>query len=117
MAHFAQVIDGIVTQIIVADQEFIDSGAVGNPAEWVQTSYNTYGGAHKEGGTPLRGNYAGIGFTYDAVNDVFVAPTPYPSWVLSQTTWLWEAPVPMPVDGKVYGWDEPSLSWIEFAAI
>jgi hypothetical protein len=117
MAHFAKVVDGIVTQVIVAEPDFFNTFVDDSPGQWVQTSYNTYGNQHRLGGTPLRGNYAGIGFTYDAVNDVFIAPTPFPSWVLSQTTWLWEAPVPMPTDGKIYGWDEPSLSWIEFVAI
>lgn len=79
---------------------------------WVQTSYNTYGNQHKLGGTPLRGNFAGIGYTYDATNDVFYAPKPYPSWVLNNTTWLWEAPIAMPTDG-IYEWNEELGNWSE----
>ena len=109
MAHFAQVENGIVTQVIVAEQDVIDSGLFGTG--WVQTSYNTYGGQHPEG-RPLRGNYAGIGFTYDRENDVFYAPQPFPSWTLNTTTWLWEAPTPMP-EGGIYTWDEATLSWVE----
>jgi hypothetical protein len=77
---------------------------------WVQTSYNTYGNQHKLGGTPLRGNYAGIGYTYDETNDVFYAPKPYPSWILNTSTWLWEAPVAMPTDGG-YIWNEELGNW------
>ncbi len=77
---------------------------------WVQTSYNTYGNQHKLGGTPFRGNFAGIGYTYDAANDVFYAPKPYPSWILSTSTWLWEAPVAMPTDGG-YIWNEELGNW------
>ena len=119
MSHFAKVIDGKVTQVIVAEQEFINSGYVGEPTDWVQTSYNTRGNVHygqdnqPDGGIALRGNYAGIGYTYDAVNDVFYAPQTYPSWILNTTTWTWEAPVPYPNDGKLYVWDEDTTSWIE----
>jgi hypothetical protein len=119
MAHYAKVENGIVTQVIVAEQEFINSGYVGEPTDWVQTSYNTRGNLHygqdgqPDGGIALRGNYAGIGYTYDATNDVFYAPQPYPSWILNNTTWIWEAPSPMPTDGKIYKWDEPTLGWIE----
>jgi hypothetical protein len=109
MAHFAKVENGIVTQVIVAEQDFIDSGEVGTG--WIQTSYNTHGGQHPEG-RPLRGNYAGIGFTYDSVNDVFYAPQPYPSWSISAPTWVWQAPVPYPIDENVYEWDEPTQSWV-----
>jgi hypothetical protein len=113
MSHFAKVESGIVTQVIVAEQEFINSGAVGDPASWIQTSYNTYGGQHRLGGTPLRKNYAGIGCTYDAVRDAFYAPQPFPSWTLNEETCLWVAPTPRPEDGKIYNWNEESLSWIE----
>lgn len=111
MAHYAHVTNGIVDQVIVAEQDFINSGAVGNSSEWIQTSYNTHGNQHPEN-RPLRGNYAGIGSIYDSVNDVFYSPQPYPSWVLNKSTWLWEAPVPMPTDGKSYGWDENTASWV-----
>jgi hypothetical protein len=110
MSHFAKVENGIVTQVIVAEQDVIDSGAFG--AGWIQTSYNTHGNQHPEN-RPLRGNYAGIGYTYDQANDVFYAPQPYPSWTLNQTTWLWEAPIPYPADSKRYYWDEPTTSWVE----
>jgi hypothetical protein len=113
MSHFAKVVDGIVEQVIRIDQETLYTGAWGNPNDWIQTSYNTYGNQHTLGGTPLRGNYAGIGSIYDAVNDVFYAPQPFQSWVLNSSTWLWEAPILMPTDGKRYGWDESTLSWIE----
>ena len=112
MAHYAKVENGIVTQVIVAEQEFINSGYVGEPTDWVQTSYNTLANQHPEG-RPLRGNYAGIGYTYDSANDVFYAPQPYPSWILNNTTWIWEAPVAYPTDGKVYTWDEAIQNWSE----
>jgi hypothetical protein len=112
MSHFAKVTDGKVTQVIVAEQEFFDTFVDTSPGTWLQTSYNTYGNQHPNG-TPLRGNYAGIGYTYDATNDVFYAPQPYPSWTLNNTTWLWEAPVAMPTDGKTYIWDETAKNWSE----
>jgi hypothetical protein len=112
MSHFAKVENGIVTQVIVAESDFIATGALGDPAAWIQTSYNTVGNQHPEG-RPLRGNYAGIGYTYDAGNDVFYAPQPFPSWILSIDTWTWGAPVDYPTDGKVYNWDEATLSWVE----
>jgi hypothetical protein len=112
MSHFAKVIDGIVTEVLVIEQDVIDTGLFGNPALWVQTSYNTYGGQHPEG-RPLRKNYAGIGYTYDAERDAFIPPSPFPSWLLNEDTCLWDAPVPRPDDGKSYAWDEDTLSWIE----
>jgi hypothetical protein len=78
---------------------------------WVQTSYNTHGGINKNGGTPLRKNHAGIGMTYDETRDAFIAPKPFNSWVLNETTCLWESPVTYPTDGKVYSWNELTLSW------
>lgn len=120
MAHFALInAQGIVEQVIVAEQDVIDSGLFGNPSSWVQTSYNTRGGVHygpdnqPDGGIPLRANYAGIGYTYDAQNDVFYAPQPYQSWTISAPDWIWQSPVPYPTDGKFYKWDEPTLSWVE----
>lgn len=113
MGHFAKVIDGKVSQVIVAEPDFFDTFVDSSPGTWVQTSYNTQGGQHKNGGTPLRGNYAGIGYTYDQANDVFYAPQPYSSWTISAPTWTWEAPVAYPTDGKPYKWDEPTLSWVE----
>jgi hypothetical protein len=110
MSHFAKVLDGKVTQVIVAEPEFFENFVDTSPGEWIQTSYNTLGNQHPEG-KPLRGNYAGIGFTYDRENDVFYAPQPYPSWILNTETWLWAAPIAYPNDGKAYYWDEPTLSW------
>jgi hypothetical protein len=112
MSHFAKVVDGKVTQVIVAEKEFFDTFVDSSPGTWLQTSYNTHGNQHPEG-RPLRGNYAGIGYHYDATNDVFYAPQPYPSWILNNTTWLWEAPVAMPTDGKVYKWNESITNWEE----
>jgi hypothetical protein len=116
MSHFAKVTDGKVTQVIVAEKEFFDTYVDSTPGEWIQTSYNTQGGKHTQGGTPLRGNYAGIGYTYDRTNDVFYAPQPFASWVLNNTTWSWEAPVAMPTDDKKYTWDEAVKNWVEVAA-
>jgi len=113
MAHFAEVVNGIVRRVIVAEQDFIDSGAVGIPSRWVQTSYNTHGGVHKLGGTPLRKNYAGIGYTYDEQRDSFIPPRPYQSWNLNEDTCLWESPIPYPNDNKPYLWNETTGSWEE----
>lgn len=113
MGHFAKVVDGKVTQVIVAEQEFFDTFVDSSPGAWIQTSYNTIANTHTQGKEPLRGNYAGIGYTYDAQNDVFYAPQPFPSWLLNNATWTWEAPTPMPQDGKLYKWDEPTLAWVE----
>lgn len=110
MAHFAKVEDGIVTQVIVADQDVIDSGLFGDG--WVQTSYNTHGGQHPEG-RPLRKNFASIGYIYDTQRDAFIPPQEYASWTLNEDTCLWEPPVPYPADNKVYNWDEKTLSWVE----
>jgi len=112
MSHFAKVTDGKVTQVIVAEQEFFNTFIDSSPGTWIQTSYNTHGNQHPEG-RPLRGNYAGIGYIYDSTNDVFYAPQPYSSWILNNTTWLWEASVPMPTDGKEYKWNESITNWEE----
>jgi hypothetical protein len=111
MAHYAKVNNGIVEQVIVAEAEFFEAFVDSSPGAWIQTSYNTYGNQHKLDGTPLRGNYAGVGYTYDSTNDVFYAPKPFASWLLNQTTWLWEAPVAMPTEGGPYTWNESTLSW------
>ena len=92
MAHFAKVVDGKVSQVIVAEPEFFTTFVDSSPGEWIQTSYNTIGNQHTKGGTPLRGNYAGIGYTYDRTNDVFIAPKPADDATLNTTTWLWEVP-------------------------
>ena len=117
MAHYAFLDDNnIVTEVIVGKDE-------GDGTDWEveygnfrgqtckRTSYNTYGNAHSDSGTPFRGNYAGIGYTYDETNDVFYAPKPYNSWVLDETKWLWKAPVDYPSDGKDYTWNEETTSW------
>ena len=111
MAHFAKVNNGIVTKVIVAEQEFIDNMIDNEPGKWVQTSYNTYGGVHQLGGTPLRKNYAGIGFTYDKDKDAFIPPKPYPSHILNEDTCLWDPPVAMPTDGQRYIWNETNQTW------
>ena len=111
MSHFAKVENGLVTQVVVAEQDFINTGALGDPASFIQTSYNTRGNEHTQGGTPLHKNYAGIGYSWDGIG--FAAPQPFPSWTLNQTTWLWESPTPMPQDGKMYQWDEGTVSWVE----
>jgi hypothetical protein len=116
MSHFAKVVNGIVTQVIVAESEFFQTFVDSSPGEWIQTSYNTYGRQHKNGGTPLRKNYAGVGYTYDSTRDAFIPPQPYPSWLMSEETCLWSAPTPMPTDGKRYSWDETTLAWVEVTA-
>jgi hypothetical protein len=114
MSHFARVTaQGIVEQVIVAEQDFIYT--LPDRTSWVQTSYNTYGGQHPEG-RPLRKNYAGIGYTYDSVRDAFIPPKPYASWVLNENTCLWDAPTPCPTDGKTYNWDENTQQWVETGA-
>ena len=123
MSHFAKVEDGVVTQVLVAEQDFINSGAVGDPAQWIRTSYNTRAGVHyqPDSHTPsadqskaLRKNYAGIGYTYDAGRDAFIPPKPdpYPSWIIDDATGLWKPPVAQPTDGQEYDWDESTLSWV-----
>lgn len=129
MSHFAKIVPTqnpiicTVTEVIVAEQSYIDTGSIGDPTTWIQTSYNTRGNVHyapsppaepntPDGGTPLRGNYARVGDTYNKEYDVFYETnSPYPSWSLSHQTWLWEAPVSYPIDGLPYGWDESTLSW------
>jgi hypothetical protein len=122
MAHFAKLgIGNIVEQVVVVSNNVATTEQAGvdlinnmyNTRDvWKQTSYNTYGNKHTLGGTPLRGNYAGIGYQYDQANDVFYAPQPYPSWTLDKTTWLWTAPTPMPTDGKQYNWNETTKTWV-----
>lgn len=99
MAHFAKIESGVVTEVIVAEQAHIDTLS----GTWVQTSYNA----------SIRKNYAGIGYTYDSSKDAFIAPKPYPSWTLNESTCKWEAPVSFPTDEKPYKWNEDTTSWIE----
>lgn len=118
MSHFAQIENGIVTQVIVAEQDIIDTGIFGS--NWVQTSYNTWGGIHfdpisntPDDGIPIRANYAGIGYIYDEINDVFYPPRPYPSWTISAPNWIWIPPIPIPIPtGGRYTWDESITTWI-----
>ena len=111
MSHFAEIKDGIVVNVIVIDQETLNLGHWGDPSEWIQTSYNTHGNVHATGGTPLHKNYAGIGYTWDGTG--FAPPQPYPSWTKNTSTYLWEAPTPMPTDGKMYTWNEETKAWVE----
>ena len=114
MSHFAQIDENnIVTRVLVIEQDVVDTGLFGEPSSFVQTSYNTQGGEHKLGGTPLRKNYAGIGYTYDSSRDAFIPPKPFNSWTLNEDTCLWEAPIAMPTDGKLYTWDEDTTAWVE----
>jgi hypothetical protein len=114
MSHFAQIDENnIVTRVLVIEQDVVDTGLFGEPSSFVQTSYNTQGGVHKLGGTPLRKNYAGIGYTYDVSRDAFIPPKPYNSWVLNESTCLYDAPTPTPTDDKRYSWDESTTSWVE----
>jgi len=138
MSHFAKVVSGIVTKVIVAEQEWVDA----LEGQWVQTSYNTRGGVHYDNKTPLRKNYAGVGDTYDSTRDAFYAPQPYPSWTLNESSCMWEAPTPKPsvndedcapavrkdgtpvlkedgtpvLDYPMYLWDEDTLKWVNESA-
>lgn len=111
MSHFAKVSDGIVVQVIVAEQDFIDTFA--DKDRWIQTSYNTIAGQHVNGGTPLRKNFAGVGFSYDAEKDAFIPPKPYDSWTLNEETCQWDSPVARPdaLETQVYRWDEEAQEW------
>jgi hypothetical protein len=120
MSHFAKVVNGIVETVHVVEQEFINSGAMGDPSLWIQTSYNTRGGVHyasnsnePDGGVALRKNYAGKGYTYDTTRDAFYAPQPFASWTLDDDTCRWNAPVAYPDNGKMYSWDEDNTQWKE----
>ena len=103
MSHFAKLNNNVVTEVIVSEQDFINSGAVGDSFLWVQTSYNGN----------FRKNYAAVGYTYDKSKDAFIAPKPYPSWVLVEDTCQWKAPTTMPTDGKAYEWNEDTTTWVE----
>ncbi len=127
MAHFVEInaLHEVINGVVLDDNQALD--ASGNEVEsigakylhdmfggtWLRTSYNTYGGVHKLGGTPFRKNYAGIGYTYDAAKDAFIPPQPWPSWTLNEDTCQWEAPTAYPDDGKMYIWNEETTSWDE----
>mgnify|MGYP001184300770 FL=1 len=139
MSHFAKVKNGKVLEVIVAEQEYIDSLPTETEVSWIQTSYNTWGGVHygyekitvdtvdenlnpiretvlqpvPDGGVALRKNFAGIDMTYDAGRDAFIPPKPYASWTLNETTCLWDSPSPRPGDDKIYEWDEDNTKWVE----
>ena len=111
MTHFARVQNGIVTDVIVIEQDMIDTGLWGPPEEWLQTSYNTHGGIHVTGKTPLRKNFAGAGYTYDKDLDAFIPPKLFDSWILDETTCQWKALVEYPQDGNVHIWNEETQKW------
>ena len=118
MAHYAKVNNGIVDKVIIAEADFFNNFIDDSPGTWIQTSYNTKGGVHSESGTPLRKNYAGIGFIYDKTRDAFYEAQPYASWTLDESTCLWEAPIAKPDATNHYHWDEStyqgnnSLGWV-----
>ena len=113
MSHYAKIENGVVTQVIVAEADFIESGVLGDSAEWVQTSYNTYAGVHVNGGAPLRRNYAGVGMIYDSVRDAFYWPQPTDSgtWVLDEFSCTWRRPVPLPETVGAWCWNETAQEW------
>ena len=125
MSHYAKVLNGTVIQVIVANPDFFDTFIDTSPGTWLQTSYNTRGGIHyapnsdiPDNEPPLRGNYAGIGYLHDQINDVFYAPRPIDmdgnpckSWTISEPTWTWTPPSPYPIDGVMYGWNESTKAW------
>lgn len=120
MAHFAKVVYGVVTEVIVAEQDYVDT--LPDASTWLQTSYNTRGGVHYDPVTKnpspdqskaLRKNYAGIGYIYDRERDAFIPPRPYPSWTLDEQMCLWEPPVPYPENQYLYNWNEETLSWVK----
>ncbi len=126
MAHFAEIDESnVVLRVIVAEQDIIDSGNVGDPSKWVQTSYNTRDGKHydpvtgeEDDGTPLRYRYAGIGMIYDPDADIFHFAQPYPSWTFNNTTYDWHPPAPYPKDTGddddiTYYWDEENKEWAD----
>jgi len=129
MASFVKLnSENIVEQgISIHNNELLDNGIeseqkginflkniFGQDTNWKQTSYNTIGGVHNNGGTPFRKNHAGIGYTYDSQRDAFIPPKSFNSWILNETTCLWESPIPMPNDASIdrrYTWNEQTLNW------
>ena len=117
MSHYAKVLDGRVIQVICAEADFFNHFVDSSPGAWIQTSYNTIGNVHHNAdgqpdeGVALRGNYAGVGYTYDQAHDVFYPAKPYPSWTLDQSKWQWAPPVAYPTDGQEYKWNENTISW------
>lgn len=129
MAHYVKVVDGKVVQGIVAEPEFFNTFVDSSPGEWIKTSYNMRGGVYYDPETNephadqngmiaadegrQRKNYASINFTYDRQRNAFIPPKPYASWILNESSCLWDPPTPHPDDGKMYRWDEDTTSWIE----
>ena len=120
MAHFAQIDNNsIVVQVLVVDDSVAERGQdflandLGLGGTWIQTSYNTFGGIHLNNGTPLRKNFASIGYIYDPVRDAFYEKQPFNSWTLNDDTCIWEAPIEKPNDGKSYEWSESNMNWME----
>jgi hypothetical protein len=122
MGHYAKIVNGVVTKVIVADADFFNAFIDDSPGEWIKTSYNTRGGVYYQPNTntpsedqsrALRKNYAGVGYSYSPVLDAFIPPQPYPSWNLNEDTCSWESPIPYPTDGKEYYWNESTQSWRE----
>lgn len=121
MSHFAKVLDGLVTNVIVAEQDFFDSFVDDSPGEWIQTSYKTFEGVHlgednlPDGGVALRGNYANVGMVYDQDLDAFYWPQPFASWTFNSEKFKWEPPTPCPggelMTGTYYEWNESDLVW------
>jgi hypothetical protein len=118
MAHFAEIDESsFVTRVLVTNNEdpnndegyqwLIDTFG----GTWIKTSYNTHGGIHTLGGTPLRKNYAGVGMSYDPIRDAFITKKPFELWVLNEETCIWEAPVAKPTNDREYKWNEETLSW------
>ena len=103
MAHYAKVVNNLVTQVIVAEAEFFDTFVDDTPGEWIQTSYTG----------SIRKNFAGVGDTYDETRDAFISPKPYTSWTLVEDTCQWTAPVIYPDDGRIYNWNEDTTNWVE----
>ena len=113
MAHYAKVLEGKVIQVIVAEEDFFDTFVDTSPGDWIETSYNTHEGVHALDGTPLRKNFAGVGYTYDPLLDAFIPPKPVgcDSWVLNEETCMWQPPTPYPNDGQRYTWNDPEEQW------
>jgi hypothetical protein len=114
MAHFAKLDSANIVIFVTVgrDEDKEDELNARTGDVYKQTSYNTRGGVHLLGGTPLRKNFAGLGYTYDPTRDAFIPPQPFPSWTLNETTCLWDAPTPYPTDGQFYQWDEATTSWV-----
>jgi hypothetical protein len=112
MGHYAKILEGKVLKVIVAEQDFIDTMVDSSPGTWLQASYNTSAGVHKQGGTPLRKNFPSAGFSYDSEKDAFIPPQPYPSWTLNEETCIWDCPVAYPDDDENdYSWNETDQQW------